>query len=165
MARDQAQKPRRILNDRPGRTRVIIGGAAAIVSPQGLLLLHQEHPRGRDWGYPGGGLEAGETVEECVVREAFEESGLRVRLRRLLCVDQFWRDGGVYGIGFIFLAEPDGWPQEIVLPEADGSSRFLDHRWIDRSEFEALGGQPDYDFARLPWPEDVREPIFRRTDA
>lgn len=118
-----------------------------------------------DWGYPGGGLEQGETVEECVIREAFEESGLRIGIERLLCVDQFWQDGNGYGLGFIFLAHPEGWPQEIVLPMADGSSRFLDHCWIDRSEFEALEGHPGYDFSRLTWPEDIKEPIFRRTNA
>jgi ADP-ribose pyrophosphatase YjhB (NUDIX family) len=136
------------------------------MSPEGrLLIVEQEHPRGRDWGYVGGGLEAGESIEDCVIREALEESGVRIRLRRLLCVDQFWRDGSVYGIGFIFLAEPAGWPQEVVLPEEDGDARFLGYRWIDRAEFEALQDDPAYDFARLPWPEDVGKPIFRRTDA
>jgi hypothetical protein len=71
----------------------------------------------------------------------------------------------MYGIGFVFLAEPDGWPQVLVLPEQDGSTKFLAYRWIDRSGFEALQGNPEYDFARLPWPEDVREPVFRRTEA
>jgi ADP-ribose pyrophosphatase YjhB (NUDIX family) len=154
------------MNERPDRTRVIVGGGAAIVAPDGrLLLVHQEHPRGRDWGYVGGGLEAGESIEECVIREAFEESGLRIRLRRLLCVDQFWKDGGMYGIGFIFLAEPDGWPQDVVLPAEDDGTRFLGFRWIDRAEFGALQADPEYDFARLPWPEDIPEQIFRRTDA
>ena len=154
------------MNDRAGRVRVIVGGGAAIVSPEGrLLLVQQEHPRGRDWGYVGGGLEAGESIEECVVREAFEESGLRIRVKRLLCVDQFWKDGAMYGLGFVFLAEPDGWPQEVLLPDEDGTTKFLAYRWIDRSEFGALEGNPNYDFARLPWPEDIGEPIFRRTDA
>ncbi len=154
------------MNDRPDRTRVIVGGGAAIVAPDGrLLLVHQEHPRGRDWGYVGGGLEPGESIEECVMREAFEESGLRIRLIRLLCVDQFWKEGAVYGIGFIFLAEPAEWPQDVVLPDNDGDARFLAHRWIDRGEFDALQGDSEYDFARLPWPEDILEPVFRRTDA
>jgi ADP-ribose pyrophosphatase YjhB (NUDIX family) len=154
------------MNDRPGRHRVIVGGGAAIVAPDGrLLLVQQEHPRGRDWGYVGGGMEAGETIEECVVREALEESGLRVRLKCLLCIDQFWRDGSVYGVGFIFLAEPEGWPQEVTLPVEDGTAKFLAHRWIDRREFDALQSDPEYDLARLPWPEDVMEPVLRRTEA
>lgn len=153
------------MNDRPDRHRVIAGCAVAVVSPEGsLLLVQQEHPRGRDWGYVGGGLEPGESLEECAVREAREESGLRVRLLRLLCVDQHWRDGNMYGLGFVFLGSPDPWPQEVLLPEHDGTARFLDYRWIDRTEFEALQGNKEYDFARLPWPEDVTEPVFRRTD-
>lgn len=154
------------MNDHPDRVRVILGGAAAIVSPEGrLLLVHQVHRRGEDWGYVGGGLEPGESIEECVVREAREECGLRVRLKRLLCIDQFWRADSLYGLGFVFLAEPEGWPQQVVLPERDGSTFFLDHRWIDRAEFEALQSDAAYDFARLPWPEDIPAPIFRRTDA
>ena len=154
------------MRDRPGRLRLIAGCGVAIVSPEGrLLLVHQEHGGVRDWGYVGGGLEHGESLDECAVREAEEESGLRIRLRRLLCVDQFWKDGSMYGVGFIFLGEPTSWPQPVVLPERDGPTLFLGHRWIDRAEFDVLQGDAQYDFARLPWPEDVREPVFRRTDA
>ncbi|GER21554.1 ADP-ribose pyrophosphatase [Zafaria cholistanensis] len=43
-----------------------------------VLLIH----RGRydDWSWPKGKLDAGETVPECAVREAYEEIGLRIRL-------------------------------------------------------------------------------------
>jgi 8-oxo-dGTP diphosphatase len=144
----------------------LIVGAAAIVTREGRLLLVQQERAGRsDWGYVGGRLELGESIEECAIREAFEESGLRIRLARLLCVDQFWRKGAMYGIGFVFLGEPDPWPQEVVLPELDGETRFLGHRWIDRAEFDSLAGNPENNFAKLPWPEDVRETVFRRTDA
>jgi ADP-ribose pyrophosphatase YjhB (NUDIX family) len=136
------------------------------MSPDGkLLIVLQEHPRCRDWGYVGGGLEAGESLEDCAIRETREECGLEIRLGRLLCVDQFWRNGSMYGIGFVFLGHPVTWPQTVSLPERDESARFLDHRWIGRAEFDSLQGDAEYDFARLPWPEDVLEPVFRRTDA
>jgi len=136
------------------------------MSPDGkLLIVLQEHPRGRDWGYVGGGLEAGESLEDCAIRETREECGLQIRLGRLLCIDQFWRNRSMYGVGFVFLGHPTTWPQTVRLPERDGSALFLDHRWIDRGEFDSLQGNAEYDFARLPWPGDVLEPVFRRTDA
>jgi ADP-ribose pyrophosphatase YjhB (NUDIX family) len=151
------------MKDRPGRLRVIVGCGAAVVSPEGgLLIVEQEHDGVRDWGYLGGGLELGESLHDCAVREAYEESALRVRVERLLSVTEFWQDGGMLGVGFLFLTVPDAWPQAVTLPERDGATLLLAHRWIDRSEFEVLHGKDGYDFAGLPWPLDVKEPVFRR---
>jgi 8-oxo-dGTP pyrophosphatase MutT (NUDIX family) len=53
-----------------------------------LLLEHTEHASGQAyWLFPGGGIEAGESEAECVVRELFEETGLVVDVGRLLIHD------------------------------------------------------------------------------
>jgi 8-oxo-dGTP diphosphatase len=50
-----------------------------------LLIRHQEHEGGRSyWVFPGGGIEAGESEEDCVCREMREETILEVRVERLL---------------------------------------------------------------------------------
>lgn len=50
-----------------------------------LLIQHREHAGGRSyWLLPGGGIEAGETEEACVLREMKEETGLDVSIERLL---------------------------------------------------------------------------------
>ena len=58
--------------------------AAIIMFPANKILLIK---RGtvvfRDyWALPGGNVEAGETVEEAVVREVREETGLKVKILR-----------------------------------------------------------------------------------
>lgn len=61
---------------------------AWIVSDGKVLLcrLCEDHNRGQ-WTLPGGGLEFGEPVTLGCEREVYEETGLRVRLERILLVD------------------------------------------------------------------------------
>jgi 8-oxo-dGTP pyrophosphatase MutT (NUDIX family) len=71
-----------ILNGRglDARGRVLPGRAASE-----RLALIRKHPFPPDvWRPPGGGVKAGEDFVEAVRREALEETGLRVELRRYL---------------------------------------------------------------------------------
>ncbi|GAA1769954.1 NUDIX hydrolase [Kocuria aegyptia] len=68
--------------------RIVRAAAAVVVDADGRLLLIRrgtEPQRGR-WSVPGGRVEPGETVAEAAVREAFEETGARVRAERELGV-------------------------------------------------------------------------------
>lgn len=68
--------------------RIVRAAAAVVVGADGRLLLIRrgtEPQRGR-WSVPGGRVEPGETVAEAAVREAFEETGARVRAERELGV-------------------------------------------------------------------------------
>jgi 8-oxo-dGTP pyrophosphatase MutT (NUDIX family) len=58
----------------------------AIIRDHHVLLLKQtEHASGRSyWQIPGGGIEPGETEEQCVQREMLEETGLSVQIDSLL---------------------------------------------------------------------------------
>jgi 8-oxo-dGTP diphosphatase len=49
-----------------------------------VLLLRHTYRRRSPWGVPGGGLQPGETLEDCLRREIFEETGMRVEVKRLL---------------------------------------------------------------------------------
>jgi 8-oxo-dGTP diphosphatase len=55
--------------------------AAVIVKDGRVLMVHERSRRsggGEWWTLPGGGLQPGETAEEAVRREVFEETGLVV---------------------------------------------------------------------------------------
>jgi ADP-ribose pyrophosphatase YjhB (NUDIX family) len=49
------------------------------------LLLMRRSDNGH-WGLPGGYVEAGESVEDAVAREVFEETGVRIEVGRLVGV-------------------------------------------------------------------------------
>lgn len=51
-----------------------------------LCRLCEDHNAGQ-WTLPGGGMDPGEHPEDACRREVLEETGLTVRLTRLLCVD------------------------------------------------------------------------------
>jgi ADP-ribose pyrophosphatase YjhB (NUDIX family) len=73
--------------DRVGKLgRLLIGCSAVIFDPtRQKVLLTRRTDNGR-WCLPGGQMEAGESVLEACAREVREETGLQVRIVRLLGV-------------------------------------------------------------------------------
>ena len=58
----------------------IVGVGAVVVHAGRVLLIERANePLKGEWSLPGGALELGETLEEGVVREVEEETGLRVK--------------------------------------------------------------------------------------
>ncbi|SRR6266568_2414899 len=69
--------------------RPIVGVGAVIVDAEGgraLIVRRASEPRKGEWSIPGGVLEVGEKLREGVVREALEETGLRVEAGEVLQV-------------------------------------------------------------------------------
>ena len=63
----------------------VIAVEAVVLNPQGEMLLIQRSDSKR-WALPGGIAEIGSTFPEAVLRELWEEAGLRGRVKRLLGV-------------------------------------------------------------------------------
>jgi len=66
-------------------TQVRVGAGVVVRDTQGRVLLERRSDCGY-WGLLGGRIEKGESVEQAAVREVKEESGLDVRITRLLGV-------------------------------------------------------------------------------
>ena len=55
------------------------------------ILISKEHFRGRELiKYPGGGLEYGEGIEDCLHREWREETGMTIRINRLYYITDYF---------------------------------------------------------------------------
>ncbi|MEI9408130.1 (deoxy)nucleoside triphosphate pyrophosphohydrolase [Mesorhizobium salmacidum] len=63
--------------------RLLLVAACALVDADGRVLLAQR-PQGKQlaglWEFPGGKVEAGETPEQCLIRELHEEIGIETEI-------------------------------------------------------------------------------------
>lgn len=81
-------------------------GVGALLIYQGRVLLirrGKEPLRGR-WTLPGGTVELGETLEEALIREVEEETGLKVRPRETVLVfDRILRTDGSVSYHYVII--------------------------------------------------------------
>lgn len=88
-----AQVPRRrtaAWQDNGTAAEILAAGALCWRVHKGQLqVLVIRRPRYRDWSFPKGKLDGGETLPECAVREVAEEVGLKIRLGAPLPVTRY----------------------------------------------------------------------------
>ena len=84
--------------------KIRLGCSAAIFDEQGRILLTRRADNGL-WCLPGGRMESGESAAEACEREVREETGLTVRVKRLV---------GVYSHPDQLVIYPDGNKAHIV---------------------------------------------------
>lgn len=83
---------------------IIIETAGGIV-----LIERKNEPRG--WALPGGFVDYGETLEEAAMREALEETSLRVTDLRLMgCYSNPARDPRQHTISTVYVTQASGTP-------------------------------------------------------
>ena len=85
----QLPNPLKMLYLRFRYGRFAVGVAALIHDDQGrILVVHRTYSREEPWALPGGWLEGGENVEHTLQRELLEETGLQVRVGKVLTIDR-----------------------------------------------------------------------------
>lgn len=105
-------------------------GALAVVVREGSALLVQRSkaPDEGLWGYPGGHVEAGETVAEAAARELFEETGVRAEPGPVLgTMDAIRRDpDGTLSSHFFLVAVACRY----IAGEPQADDDAADARWV-----------------------------------
>ncbi len=109
----------------------------AIVRDDSILLIRHlsQNTGNRYWVVPGGGIEANESEIACVEREMREETGLRVRVERVL-VDAREKNGRFYRRQKTFLCTPVGGTAAPGVEPEDEAANFAitDVRWFDLAD-------------------------------
>ncbi len=118
--------------------QVRLGCSAIILNETKTKILLTERADNKQWCLPSGGVDSGETVEEACIREVYEETGLNVRVTRLV---------GVYSDPNCMVEYPDGnkahviaisFEAEIVGGELGLSDETTDFGYFTLKELEKL---------------------------
>lgn len=136
-------------------------GGVVILNERGDILLVQElgspgqMEKAGLWHIPSGAVEEGENPQDTAVREAFEETGLRVRPVKFLNAYLGRFPDGVFILRSVWLAEP--------LPGQSIQPQFLhevaEARYVSQAEFDALyeAGQIRMYQTKLFYDDALRE--------
>lgn len=118
--------------------RPFVGIGAVIVDGDKVVLIKRgQEPLAGHWSLPGGAVELGEALEDCVRRELLEETGLEVEVGPVVEVfDRITRDEqGLVSYHFV-LVDYLCWP---VGGELRAASDVADVALVSRDELERYG--------------------------
>ena len=125
--------------DRIGKEGKLRPGASALIFDEARerILMTQREDNSR-WCLPGGGMDPGESAAETCVREVLEETGLEVRVTKLV---------GIYTSPDLLIEFPDGnkiqpvafsFEAEITGGELGLSNETIAFGWYTVAEIEAM---------------------------
>jgi len=130
------------------------GVGLLIEKDDGLVLIKRGHPPHKDeWTLPSGFVEADESAEEAAIREAEEETGLKVEIIELAAINSFPEGPPVSGIMIFYRMRPvggdlkagdDAIDAKVFAPDELPLLPFRTHRemvaeWLDK--FASILGQ------------------------
>jgi mutator protein MutT len=140
-------------------TAPVVGvGGVVVRDGRALLVRRGKEPLYGRWVVPGGTVELGETLEEALVREMEEETGLQVEPVELLTVvDRIDRDGGRVAYHYVIVDYLCRW----LSGEAKAASDALEVAWASAAELPRYDLPPKaLEVVRDAWAKAaVAEPV------
>jgi ADP-ribose pyrophosphatase YjhB (NUDIX family) len=106
--------------------------SALVFDGESILLVRH----GNYWVLPGGGLELGETVKECVERELLEETKLEVGFGRIVFIGDFIQEDRHYLDVFVLCSRERG-----MLMKGD-DPKVKDVKFVPLEELRLLDVKP-----------------------
>ncbi len=107
--------------------------AVGVLRRNGKILACQRKKGGRyelKWEFPGGKVEPGESVEQCLARELREELSITMHsIDRIEVQSAHYDDGGFYEVAYCHVSGFDG---ELI------NNVFEQFRWVTLEELRTL---------------------------
>jgi ADP-ribose pyrophosphatase YjhB (NUDIX family) len=123
----------------------IIRAASILIESGRICLIKQVVTQTRHWALPGGKVELGEKLSECITREFKEETGFDVQVRELLYVtDRIISDPQTHLVHMSFLVDRSG-NKELPLdwkhidPFFSSSNKTREIKMVSINELEKYG--------------------------
>ncbi|MES1052556.1 NUDIX hydrolase [Bacillus thuringiensis] len=95
-------------------------------------MVGNKREDGSEWSLPGGARESGETLEQAVTRETFEETGLTVKIENIFAINEKFFPHA-HAVIFTFVARIVG--GEISIQD---QNEITDISWINIKEAEKI---------------------------
>lgn len=124
-----------LVSRRPKHDAPIVATLAVVVRAGTVLLVRRANPPDAGfWGFPGGKIEAGETIREAAVRELYEETGVIADTAKVLsALDAFDRDDvGALRHHYVLIPVLCAWASGEPVAQDDA----LEARWFDLADLE-----------------------------
>ncbi len=119
-----------------------IRAVAIVIKDDSVLLMHRiNKDRGEYWTFIGGGVEEGESVEDAVIRELYEEASLKASINKLFTIiknDGSARYHHTAEHHFYLCDYISGTPKFGNGPEHMTADNIYDPQWVNIDMFKKL---------------------------
>lgn len=128
------------------RNRVRIRVSGILVKASSILLVRVKSPVTDRfvWMPPGGGLEFGETLHQCLVREFLEETGLNIEAEEFLFINELVKKP-YHAVELFYRVRETGGSLKLGIdPEHDSDSQIIhDIQWMPLSSLPNISFSPE----------------------
>lgn len=87
--------------------KIAVRPSVIVIKDRKVLCVRSKYKDEEYFLFPGGGPEKGETLEDCAIREVFEETNIKVRITKLLYTNDYIanREEDLRCLNIFFLGE------------------------------------------------------------